>query len=218
MSSATSSRLGGFAGLLFAVGVLLQNGVFLRGNPLPSAPLDTVASFYSEHGGSVAAGVGWVAFNIPLLLIFGAAVSRRMERSEDAALWARVGFGGVVLLAGAFTSTTWLQAVLAARAGALAEAGQLGVVWDLHSAAFSGSGTALAVAMGAFSAGAWHDGTVPRWTAALGLAGAASLVLSGLLAVGSIGGGPGIFFQLGGFLAWVVWLLTASVRLVRAGG
>ena len=46
--------------------------------------------------------------------------------------------------------------------------------------------------------------------------GTTSLLISGLLAVGTVQGGPGIFFQLGGFVAWVAWLLTASYRLVRA--
>ena len=214
--SSPSSRIGGVAGLLFAGGVLLQNAVLLQGNPLPAASLDQVSAFYAGRGGPVSLAVGWVAFNIPLLLTFGGAVARRLEAHEAAAIWGRVGFGGVVLLAGAFTSTTWLQAVLVARAADLAASGQLALVWDLHSAAFSASGTALAVTMGAFSIGAWQESLVPRWTAGLGLLGALSLLGAGLLAVGTITGGPGIFLQLGGFGAWVVWLLTASVRLLRA--
>ncbi len=33
--------------------------------------------------------------------------------------------------------------------------------------------------------------------------------------VPTIAGGPGIFFQLAGFLAWVVFLIAASVRMLR---
>lgn len=206
-------QVGAAAGFLFAAGVLLQNGFLLQGMPLPGAPLDAVLAFYSGKAGHIAIACGWVAVNIPLLITFGAAVSRRMERA--APLAARVGFGGVVLLAAAFAATTWLQATLATRASSLATAGQLGLVWDLHGAAFSTSAIALSVALGAFSVGALREGTVPRWTAIVGLAGAASLVVSGTLIVGTGSGGIGIFFQLAGFAAWVVWLVTASVRLYR---
>src|SRR5207248_5294118 len=105
--------------------------------------------------------VGWVALNIPLLLVFGAAVSRRLERAEPAAAWARAGFGGLVLVCAAFTATTLLQATLVARARSLAAAGQLGLVWDLHSAAFAMSGAALATVLAAFSLGARHEPVVP---------------------------------------------------------
>lgn len=212
----TPSRLGGLAGLLFAAGVLLQNAVLLQGNPLPAASLDQVGAFYAARSGPVALAVAWVAVNVPLLLTFGGAVARRLESDETSALFGRVGFGGVVLLAGAFSCTTWLQATLAARAAELASAGQLALVWDLHSAAFTGSATALSVVMGAFSLGAWHQGLVPRWTVAVGLLGAAALLGAGLLSVGTLSGGPGIYLQLAGFGAWLVWLLTASWRLVRA--
>lgn len=210
-----SSRFGALAGFGFAAGILLQNGVLLQGAPLPSASLDVVEAFYRDHTGRISVAVGWVAINIPLLLAFGASVRSRMAQHPSAAVCGQIGFGGVVLLSAAFMCTTWLQAVLAARASALAASGHLALVWDFHSAAFGGSGIALSLVLGGFSVGALYDGTTPRWTAIVGLAGAASLVVSGLLAVGTVSGGPGIFFQLAGFLAWVVWLLTASTRLWR---
>lgn len=209
------SRVGGLAGLFFALGVLVQNGVLLVGNPLPTASLDEILTFYKGSPERVSLAVGWVAVNVPLLLTFGAAVSLRIDRTGPPTIWGRVGFGGVVLLAAAFGCTTWLQAVLAARAETLAAAGQLQLVWDLHTAAFTGSGLALAVTIGAFSVGAWSAAFVPRWTCAIGVVGASSLLVSGLLAVGTVTGGPGLFFQLAGFVTWVVWLVTGGVSLLR---
>ncbi|MBM4365508.1 MAG: hypothetical protein FJ102_04785 [Deltaproteobacteria bacterium] len=208
-------RIGGIAGFCFAAGVLLQNGVLLQGAPLPSADLEVVQRFYVERAAPVSLAVGWVTLNVPLLLLFAHAVSRRMGRTEAAAPFGQVGAAGAVLLAGAFLCTTWLQAVLTSSAAGLADAGQLGLVWAMHSAAFGTSGVSLAVVLGAFSAGAWIEGTVPKWVAGLGFLGAASLVVSGFSAVATVAGGPGIFFQLGGFLTWVVWLLAGSIRLVR---
>lgn len=46
----------------------------------------------------------------------------------------------------------------------------------------------------------------------IGLSGAAFLAVAGFLAVGTGSGGPGIYFQLAGLGAWVVWIVTASIR------
>lgn len=216
MSNEPFSRIGGFAGFAFVGGVMLQNGVLLQGAPLPGATLEAVQAFYVDRRGPVSLAVGWVAINVPLLLVFGAAVGQRLQREARSSLFGWVGVGGVVLLAAAFLGTTWIQAVLTARAPDLAAAGTLGLVWDFHTAAFSTSGLALSVALGAFSVGGWRSEAVPKWTAAVGIVGTICLVISGLLAVGSVGGGPGIFFQLAGFVAWVVFLLAASVRLLKA--
>src|SRR5688572_27907804 len=102
----------------------MQNRVTLQGNPLPGVPLDEVAAWYSDRTGPIAVACGWVAINVPLLLIFGSAVSERIAGGGQP-MWARGGLGGVVLLAAAFSCTTWLQAVLAVRAAELASAGQL---------------------------------------------------------------------------------------------
>jgi hypothetical protein len=211
----TESRWGGIAGLAFLGGVLLQNGVLLQGNPLPGVPLDEVAAWYADRAGSIALACGWVAINVPLLLLFGSAVSERIAKGGQP-VWARMGFGGVVLLAAAFSCTTWLQAVLAARAADLAASGQLAVVWDFHTAAFAMSGVALATTLLGFSAGSWTTGVVPRWTAAVGFLGVGLLGGAGAAIVSTVDGGPGIFLQLGGFVTWVVWLLTASIGLLRS--
>lgn len=213
---ALSRRAGGLAGLAFGAGVLVQNGFLLQGAPLPSATLDVVRDFYVERAGFIAVAVGWVSLNIPLLLVFASAVTLALSKDARSAVWARVAFGGVVLLCAAFTVTTFLQAVLTARADTLQAAGQLGLLWDLHSAAFTMSGLALAATLGSLSVAAWSTGFVARWVAAVGGVGAACLVGSGMLAVSTITGGPGIWLQLVGFACWVVWLLAASVKLLRA--
>jgi hypothetical protein len=213
-SRAERDVVGGLAGLCFLGGVLLQNGLLLQGNPLPSAPLEEVSAFYQAGEVSIGLAVGWVAINVPLLITFGVSVAARLEQANGSTRFARVGLCGVVLLAAAFSCTTWLQAVLVARASELQASGTLSLVWDLHTAAFSSSGSALCVAMGGFSAAAWQGDLVPRWTAVVGGLGALCLVGSGLMAVGTVTGGPGIFLQLVGFVAWVIWLLTASARLL----
>lgn len=215
-SSINHEKIAGLAGFGFAVGVLLQNAILLQGMPLPGAEIDDVLAFYTSKRAPASIATGWVAINIPLLLAFGSGISERLARDPRSSLWARVGLVATVLLAAAFSVTTALQALLLARAEALHAASLLGVIWDLHTAAFAMSGTALAVVLGAFSLGARATPVVPKWVGAAGVAGAISLVVAGLLVVGTVEGGPGIFFQLAGFAAWLAFVIAGSLRLMRA--
>ncbi|MDJ0924559.1 MAG: hypothetical protein QNJ77_08360 [Acidimicrobiia bacterium] len=210
------ARIGGFCGLAFAAGVLLQNAVLLAGNPLPDASLDEIQSFYVDGAGRISVAVGLVALNIVFLVLFGSAVSRKLASSRGSEIAARAALAGIVLLGGAFLVTTFLQAVLVARVEALAAAGQLQMIWDLHTAAFAMSGSGLGVTLAALSAGAlMTDSVVPRWTALLGFFGAVCVIAAGALVVSTIEGGPGIWLQLAGFGTWLIWLVAASLRLLR---
>lgn len=215
-----TARVGGIAGLVFAAGVLLQNGYLLQGNPMPDATLEEVRAFYAASHGRIEVAVGWVAPNILCLLTFGAAVTERLSRSPRTSLWGRVAFGAVVLLAAAFSVTTALQGALVASVAALETSGLLQAFWDLHSTAFAMSAIALSVVLLGLSVGTLSDSEhalVPRWVALLGLGGSASLLVAGGLSVSSVSGGPGIVFQLGGFATWLVWLVAGAIGLLRTG-
>lgn len=210
------ARLAGFAGLAFVVGVVVQNGVLLAGNPMPDAPLADVVDFYRTGEGRISAAVGLVALNIVFLLCFASGVAERISSIPRARIAGRAGFGAAVLLGGAFLTTTALQAVLTTRIDELAEAGLVQVVWDLHGAAFTMSATGLAAVLLFFAAGSLLGADlVPRWTAVLALVGTGLLLAAGLLAAPTVDGGPGLFLQLGGFVTWLVFLVVASVRLLR---
>ncbi len=211
-------RIGGVLGFVFAASVLLQNAVLLMGNPLPDAQLGDIKEFYSGGSARISIAVALVAVNVVCLVFFGSAVVRRLEAHRDGAIAGRAALAGIVLLGGAFLVTTFLQAVLAARVDQLAEAGQLQMVWDLHSAAFAMSGSGLGVTLMALSVGALAtDTVVPRWVGFLGVAGAICATAGGALVVSTIDGGSGIWLQLVGFATWLVWLVAASVRLLGAG-
>ncbi len=211
-------RIGGVLGLAFAASVLLQNAVLLMGNPLPDAQLSDIQEFYSGGSARISIAVALVAVNVVCLVFFGSAVARRLEAHRDGAIAGRAALAGIVLLGGAFLVTTFLQAVLTARVDQLAEAGQLQMVWDLHSAAFAMSGSGLGVTLMALSVGALvNDTVVPRWVGLLGVAGAICATAGGALVVSTIDGGSGIWLQLVGFATWLVWLVAASVRLLGAG-
>jgi len=210
------TRASGIAGLAFVAGVVLQNGVLLAGNPMPDAPLAEVVDFYRDGGGRIEAAVGLVALNIVFLLCFASGVAERISAVPGARIAGRAGFGAAVLLGGAFLTTTALQAVLTTRVDDLADAGLVQVVWDLHGAAFTMSATGLAAVLLFFAAGSLLGADlVPRWTSVLALVGTGLLLVAGLLAAPTVDGGPGLFLQLGGFVTWLVFLVAASVRLLR---
>ncbi len=157
-----------------------------------------------------------MAVNVVCLLFFASAAADRFDDDPASRVAGRAGFGAAVLLAGAFLTTTALQAVLTARVDSLASDGDLQLIWDLHTAAFVMSASSLAVVVLAFSLGSWISGQlVPRWTSLLGFAGVIALVAAGALVVSTVDGGPGIYAQLIGFIAWLVFLVTASIRLLR---
>lgn len=209
-------RLGGLAGLGFAAGLLLQNGILLAGMPLPSAAPAEVAAFYTDNAWRVALATGWVAVNLPLVLLFVHVAATRLAAHEDALLWGRLARGGVVLLGALFGVTTILQATLAGAMPKLAaDPAALALAWDLHSAAFALGGAGLGILLGALSLGARHVPLVPRWMVPLGLAGAALCLGGAVGIVNVVQGGPALWLLMAGFLAWVAFLATASVRMLR---
>lgn len=214
--TSNASRLGGWFGLAFAAFVILQNAVLLVGNPMPNASLADIQDFYETGSGRISIAVGLVALNVLLLIGFGATATKRLERAAAAVVPARAAFAGIIVLAGAFLTTTLLQAVLVTRVDQLVAADQLQLLWDIHTAAFAMSATGLGVTLAGLSYGALVAGDlVPRWTAYLGLVGAVCVIGGGMLVVGTLDGGPGIWLQLTGFATWLIWLVTASVRLIR---
>lgn len=210
------SRLGGFAGLAFALSVVFQNGVLLLGAPTPSAPLADVEAFYTERAAFVTAAVALVAVNLVLLLVFVASVRQRFAAVDGAKVWGDVALASVVLVGGLFSVATLLQAVLVATMPTLAaDPATLRLAWDLHSAAFAVVGSALGALVGALALGARSVPIVPRWGTYVGLGAAAFCIAGSAGAVGTIQGGPALWLMMVGFVGWIAFLATASIRMIR---
>jgi hypothetical protein len=201
--------IGGIAGLGFAAGVILQNGVLMAGSPLPGAPLDEVARFYSDPGGRVMIATGWVAINAAFILTFLSVITSRLQESADSAVWGRVAYAGGISLLTIFAIGASMQAVLVTRISEL-ETNQaiLGLLWAMHSGSFAMSMVALGVTLLALSIGALA-------TPFVGMLGGVLLLSGGAFAFNVIDGGPALFMGFAGFGMWVVWLITASIRMLR---
>lgn len=59
------------------------------GNPMPDASLAEIQEFYQTGSGRISIAVGLVAINMMLLLVFGSAVTKRLERVAAASVPAR---------------------------------------------------------------------------------------------------------------------------------
>lgn len=213
----TESRIGGIAGFGFATGVIFQNAVLLSGSPLPGSGLDEVIRFYSDQGGRVMIATGWVAINAVFLLTFLSVVTARLQESAESAVWGRIAYAAGISLLTIFAIGASMQAVLITRMSEL-ETTQpiLGLLWAMHSGSFAMSGVGLGVMLGALAIGGRLSGLMPAWTLALGIGGSLLALSGGALAFSVIDGGPALFMIFGGFAAWVIWLITASLRLVRS--
>jgi hypothetical protein len=213
----TEARIGGIAGLGFAAGVMLQNAVLLAGSPLPGSGLDEVVRFYGDNSGRIMIASGIVAINMLFLLTFISVVTGRMARFDVSALPGRVAYAGGIALLATFSTAAFLQLVLTSRIAELdADRSSLWLLWELHSGAFSMSGISLGVMLGSLAIGARLCGLMPSWTLVLGITGSLLALTGGALAFNVIDGGPALFLIFAGFAAWVVWLITASLRLVRS--
>jgi hypothetical protein len=213
----TSAKIGGIAGLGFAAGVIVQNAVLLAGSPLPGANLEDVVRFYTDSSARITIANGWVAINAAFLLTFVSVISNRLAQEPASAIWGRIAYAAGIALFAVFATATFLQIVLVNRMSSLeGERAVLGLLWDLHSAAFTMSVIALGVLLLSLSIGALATPVVPRWTAGLGVAGGVLALTAGMFSFNMIDGGPALFLGFAGFGAWVVWLITASIRLLRA--
>jgi hypothetical protein len=208
--------IGGIAGIGFAAGVIFQNAFLMSGSPLPGASVDEVSRFYADQGGRVMIATFWVAINAVFLLTFLATITTRLQESPASALWGRVAYAAGISLLTIFAVGTSMQAVLVSRIGELeANPAILGLLWAMHSRTFSMSLIAAGVLVLSLSLGALATPIVPAWTAYIGLLGSALMLIGGGLAFNVVDGGPALFLGFAGFSTWIVFLIAASIRLLR---
>lgn len=212
----TAARIGGIAGLGFAAGVILQNAVLLSSSPAPGAGLEEIVRFYTDSSTRVMISNGLVATNAVFFLIFVSVITSRLGEHAESAIWGRIAYAAGIALLPIFATVAFLQVVLVTRIAELqAEPAVLSLLWELHSAAFAMTGIALGALLCSLSIGALTAKVVPGWTAGLGIIGGVLLLTSGAFAFNMIDGGPALFIGFAGFATWVLWLVAASIRLLR---
>ena len=108
------------------------------------------------------------------------------------------------------------EIVLAAKAGQLAASpAVVQALWAVHAAAFGLDLAAIAVALIGLGYAAASVRLIPAWLAGAAWPGAACLLTAAVFTVALANGGPWGAVGLAGFIIWLVFVITASVSLLR---
>lgn len=213
-------RIAGFAGLAFAIIVAFVN--VLVGSMSPPA-LDAsgseVATFITENRTALGIATGIIPFGVAALFLFvSAAFPRLSQVSGEAALWARFGAIGIVLVEVMFLARTLFEVALIANVDRLAQEPMLvETLWRLQGAGQIFTGLALAIALTGLSRAARLGGLIPRWQEMMGYGAALAFFVAVIASVPSLKGSPIGLLGLVAFVTWLAWLALTSVRFLRVG-
>jgi hypothetical protein len=209
----------GAMAIALAASVAIQNAVLVgTGAPAYGDPIREVLAYHAENRVAVAIAVGLEALNLPLLLGFVTGLHGLVGRRGGAgADWSRLAVAAGAALSAIFAlyAVLWIGVVLSA--GGLADpspAFELG--WTLHAAAFALALPALGTTFVGAALAAHTSRLTPPWQRLLGLVGGGLLLAAGAADLAIADGSALLFVGLLGFAAWLVWLLTIGVRLVRS--
>jgi hypothetical protein len=165
----------------------------------------------------VAALVPLALFPVEMIALFAfvAGVWSRADRDENR--WpASVGTLGAATIAALFAVVNITEIALTAKAGRLAASpAVVQALWAVHAAAFGLDMAAIAVALLGLSYAAASMSLIPAWLRVAAWPAAACLLLAAVFTVALANGGPWVAVGLVGFLVWLAFVITASVRLLR---
>ena len=212
----SSIRVGGLAALGFAVLVMVVNVLLgTAGMPQPGASPEDVRAFFAagDTGVTVSTALAPIAWILLPVFAAGVAAAARARSVVQGDAWPLVGLGATIMQNCLFGGVVATQAVLSA--GGLSADVEWGV-WQLHTAFFSLNAVSLAIIMASLSLAGVRSGLIRRWHATLGFVSAGAMTVVSVTTPLHMDGGPLGLLGLAGFLAWVVWLATYGVVLLRA--
>jgi hypothetical protein len=211
---ASFERLAGTGGLVFAATLLAQNIIRARAPGFGAGPAQ-VTAYFLHHRAAVLVPLGLFPVEMIALFAFVAAVWARADREEGR--WqASMGTLGAATIAALFAVVNITEIVLAAKAGQLAASpAVVQALWAVHAAAFGLDLAAIAVALIGLSHAAASVRLIPAWLTVAAWPGAACLLTASVFTVALANGGPWGAVGLAGFIIWLVFVITASVSLLR---
>jgi len=152
------------------------------------------------------------------IFVFVTAIWTKSDGGESR-WWANVGALGATSIAALFALVNVTEIVLTAKASQLAGSSDVvQTLWAFHAATFGLDLAAIAVTLIGLSRAAAHVGLISAGMAAFAVLGAACLVVAAVFTVALTNGGPWVAVGLIGFVVWLVFVVTASVALLRGRG
>jgi hypothetical protein len=211
--AAALDRLAGAGGLVFAASLVADN-IIRAGAPGFNAAPTQVSAYFLDH--RVAAIVPLGLFPAGLTLFLFAAGLWARARQEESRWWAGVGVLGAATIAVLFAIVNITEIALTAKARSLAASpAVVQALWAVHAAAFGLDLAAIAVALLGLSYAAVSVSLIPAWFKVVAWPAAACLLTASVFTVALANGGPWVAVALPGFAAWIVFVITASARLLR---
>ncbi len=213
-SKATAiERWGGYAGIAFALSVIVQN--LLRSSFAPSgdASAADIRSYVVDDRWVIQTTVPLVAINVVFLLLFVATLYRRTQDGPGA-VWARVGLVGATGVLALFLTAVAVEMTLAAQGSSLSPE-LTETLWALHNAVFACAFLGVGTALLGFSLASVPVGLLPRAYRIVGPVAAALMIITAGAGVAVTEGSSVLFVGLVGFLGWLVFLFISGTRLAR---
>jgi hypothetical protein len=211
---ASRDRLAGIGGLVFAATLLAQNLIRASGPGFGAAPAQ-VTAYFLHHRAAALVPLGLFPVEMIALFAFVAAVWTKAERA-DSRWQASLGTLGAATIAALFAVVNITEIVLSAKARSLAASpAVVQALWAVHAAAFGLDLAAIAVALLGLGYAAVSMSLIPAWFRVAAWPAAACLLTASVFTVALANGGPWVAVGLAGFAAWIVFVITASVRLLR---
>jgi hypothetical protein len=206
-------RLAGAGGLVFAAVLVADNVIRASAPGFDAAPAQ-VSAYFLDHRAAALVPLGLFPAGLTLFL-FAAGLWARARR-EESRWWASAGLLGAATIAALFAIVNITEIVLTAKAAQLASSpAVVQALWTLRAAAFGLDLAAIAVALIGLSRAAAAMRLIPSWLALTAWPGAACLLTAAAFTVALANGGPWLAPALAGFIVWVVFVITASVSLLR---
>jgi hypothetical protein len=211
----SADRLGGLGGLVFVGMLIVQNALRAKAPGFNASP-EKVTSYFIGHRAAVLVPLGMFPIEMLALFAFVAALGSRTH--DDTPWLATVGGLGATAIASLFAIVNITEIVLAAKAHQLAATpGTVQALWTTHAAAFGLDLAAIAVTLVGLSQAAAANGLIPAWVRVLVVPGAAFLFVTSTFTVSLANGGPWLALALVGFVVWAIFVVAASISLLRRG-
>ncbi|MDX6389895.1 MAG: hypothetical protein QOJ73_958 [Streptosporangiaceae bacterium] len=193
----------------------MAQNIIRAGAPGFGAAPAQVTAYFLDHRAAALIPLGLFPVGMIALFAFVAAVWARADR-EESRWWAGLGTLGAATVAALFAVVNITEIVLTAKAGRLAASPDVvQALWALHAAAFGLDMGAIAAALIGLSRAAASVSVIPAWLTVAAWPGAACLLTAAVFTVALTNGGPWLAVALVGFIIWLVFVVTASVSLLR---
>ena len=207
-------RLAGAGGLLFAAVLVVQNVIRSNAPDFGATPGE-VSAYFLHHRTAVLIPLG--LFPIGMVGLFAFVAGVWAQADHDLRWWTNLGVLGATSIAGLFAVVNITEIALSVKTAQLgSSAPVVQALWALHAGAFGLDQAAIAVALVGLSQAAASSHLIPRWVGIVAVAGAACLLTAATFTVALANGGPWIALALVGFAIWGIFVIAASISLLRA--